>query len=244
MPFDIGHEWVNATNRMLYVTHRHLIIGNVLRKARAGELGQGWRNNLESHRNLEPGESFRDEEILVLRELKDMDVQPWEPNAAGGAWREALDAWYSDTLAIETYYETERFPELPRPPADDDSVPFDWLSWYAQEQGLRAEADAQLAQTQLGRRDAHGASYRAGLMAGGVETDWLGWLQQRIALWDHRQDYPADISPTMVLDYFGSLTACRRVYKEPSDISISIDGFREWQEQLPDYWTAKPRRPN
>ncbi len=165
-----------------------------------------------------------------------MAVQPWEPNAAKGVWRDALDARYSDTLSLETYYETERFPGSPRPPADDDSVPFDWLAWYASGQNQQAEANARMAQMQLGRRDAHGAIYRAGLVAGGVEIDWLDWFQHRIETWDRRQDWPAEISPTMVLDYFACITACRRVYKEPSDITISINGLKEWLEQLPAYW--------
>ncbi len=55
MPFDMGREWMNATNRMLYVTQRHQIIGNVLRKARAGELEPAWRNDLRVSRHLEPG---------------------------------------------------------------------------------------------------------------------------------------------------------------------------------------------
>jgi len=39
-------------------------------------------------------------------------------------------------------------------------------------------------------RDELGASYRAGLRAGGDDVDWVGWYRDHIGRWPGRQDAP------------------------------------------------------
>ena len=61
-------------------------------------------------------------------------------------------------------------------------------------------------------RDIIGASYRAGLCAGGNPVDWRGWLRDRVASWP---DNPART----------------KVLAELQDPHV----HKDW-EMLPDYW--------
>lgn len=55
--------------------------------------------------------------------------RPWEPHAANGDWRAALDAWYEDRLALETSYETAARQQLVKlDPGQRDS------GWWHQQQ--------------------------------------------------------------------------------------------------------------
>jgi hypothetical protein len=165
--------WREKAARSMYVTSRHMLLGEVLRRARAGTLDQDWREHLTTY-FPRLARAAGHHVALVERELIEPSPQPWEPYVAGGHWREALDAWYSDTLALETYYEAEHFAGPPRPPSDSESG-VDWLAWYASGQQQQIAAADHSRQNQQRNRDRFGASYRAGLAAGGIDiTGWAG----------------------------------------------------------------------
>lgn len=264
-------ELRRKASRMAYVRSRCVVLGGILRKARAGILEPDWRDRLPQNPLI--GDRGDPVGVLLARELTELPVQPWEPYAAHGDWREALDAWYSDTLAVETEYEADRFapyprppespplppiPELPPPPPENASpfekacaaaaaatlaqvarniahAPPDPLTQYAAGQAQQRALDEQERRSQQRKRDGHGASYRAALAAGGDDCDWFGWYQQRIAQWDTESDWPEELSPDMVLDYTTTFFTNRRVYKKPS-AALPVDGFKQYLEQLPEYW--------
>lgn len=173
---DIGRSAMSY-----HSTRTRLWIG-VLAEARAGTLAADWRSTLAVKHDTgirdeilgsaaaliaPPPSSDADSDTLVLHELTTMPIRPWEPYAAHGNWRAALDAWYADTLAIDEYR---------RQPVDP------LLSDH-------------LGIADLGSRIVPGldamfqtlweASYRAGLAAGGETTggpddDWQAWLDNRM----------------------------------------------------------------
>ena len=75
------------------ITHHHLnTMRAVLDKARAGDLTTDWRDNLTTPTPPMPADA--DSAAQALDELRALAPAPWEPNAARGDWRAALDAWY------------------------------------------------------------------------------------------------------------------------------------------------------
>jgi hypothetical protein len=151
---------------------------HILAKARAGTLAVDWRTTLyvaepdNSVRHqilgaaaaaIRPASEDADNEALVLHELVTMPSRPWEPYAAAGDWRTAINAWYADTLAIDEYR---------RQPVDP------LLTEHLGTTNLRApgsDVEAMLRALQE-------ASYRAGLAAGGDESfaDWQVWLEAQL----------------------------------------------------------------
>jgi len=92
----------------------------------------------------------------------------WEPYAAQGDWRRALDEWYADSIAGLDHADNIVGAE-PRP-----------------EGGERRHLTAQ-------RRDLIEAKYRAGIQAGGgSDTGWHDWFVDRVEAWR-----PTDLRKTM-----------------------------------------------
>lgn len=88
----------------------------------------------------------------------------WEPYAAAGDWRRALDAWYCNSTNVL------------------ESVAARW-ELGADVNGIRDDpaVDPQPLRDQLE------ASYRAGLAAGtGADNGWLDWFADRIERWHDR----------------------------------------------------------
>lgn len=208
--------WGEKVSRGIYVTMRHMMIGGILSRARLGTLDPNWRTHLLTYFPAARSDATKAGATLVQLEATELPVQPWEPYAARGDWREALDAWYSATLALETECEAAHA-ERPRPPADD-SGGVDWLSGAAAGQQQQSDADRYMRESQQRIRDGLGASYRAGLAAGGVEIDWVTWYRERVATWDDlgREELRADY---------------RRHQADEQ-------GWRDYLQQLPDYWTT------
>ncbi|WP_292981251.1 hypothetical protein [Mycobacterium sp.] len=172
--------------RLIYASFRHSLVGDILRRARDGALDRDWRERFTTYHPVLL-KANADTVALIHHEMAELPEQPWEPYAAAGDWREALDAWYSDTLALETSYEHAILAGRPRPPAEPESG-HDWLASYAAGQPKQAADDSRTRQNLLRNRDGFGASYRAGLAAGGVDVDWEGWYWQRVKLWDDLGD--------------------------------------------------------
>jgi hypothetical protein len=194
-----------------YARSRYPAVGRVLWWARNGELERDWRTSQLPQYLEKCGMGDSDEGILVLHDLAEIPVQPWEPYAATGDWRAALDAWYRHAVENEQYSITHRpqrparSPELiawsPDPAAAAEEERRDTVT---AEQ--RAAADAQLSQQSI---DMLGASYFAGRTAGGDHFDWRGWLHRRSKTWTGRE--PLNMTPTSYA----------------------------WYERLPNYWTQK-----
>jgi len=228
-PADAAYieAWREKATRGIYVTTRHMMIGGILERARLGTLDPSWRTHLLTYFPAARSDATKASATLVQLEATDLPVQPWEPYAAGGDWREALDAWYSATLALEAEYEAEKA-ERPRPPADD-SGGVDWLASAASGQQQQSEADRYMREIQRRERDCLGASYRAGLAAGGVEIDWVSWYRQRVTEWVDcgvgcDDDTRARFTESMRIDY-------RRHQSDQP-------GWSAYLQQLPGYWTA------
>jgi hypothetical protein len=153
--------------------------------------------------------------------------QPWEPYAAGGDWRAALEAWYRDRLAVHDrqhrhHQERSAAPRPFRPPTDTE---FTALMACRQ-----ADTAALLVIGDERKRDRIEASYRPGLAAGGDDRDWIGWYRQRIIdTWDQRDD---EIHAHCLL-------FCSREYKllTPGGLGIPMLEVTT-TKALPDYWRA------
>lgn len=115
---EVGERDVAASRRVLWENQerqrlnsrrwaRYDQASGVLRAARSGDLKPDWRTDLASGRP-DIAASMRDVYAAVATEFADLPPQPWEPWAASGDWRAALDAWHHDSLAVlDTYYQGE-----------------------------------------------------------------------------------------------------------------------------------------
>lgn len=199
--------------------------GIVLMKARAGVLETDWRTTLSPEAHYAagfprpPDPALLDADALALYEVATAPPSAWEPNAAGGNWRRALTAWRDAAQDLQRHqFRTKR-----------------WLSdmtHSAVDQPRAARLDAVLEARAL---DAIGASYRAGLAAGGDAEDWRGWYRTRIEeSWSSAHDS----------DY--------KLYHSVARVLAQIDGAQPFvtggdlmtiQEHLPEYW-QDPQRAN
>lgn len=162
---------------MSYRSLRTRLWIRILAEARAGTLAVDWRTSLHV---IEPDNSVRrqilgvsaailpasdegDNEALVLHELVTMPPRPWEPYAAAGDWRTAINAWYADTLAIDEYRHQPVDPLL--------------AEHLGTTIGVRIPPGAEAMLRVL-----QDASYRAGLVAGGDESfnDWQKRLEDQM----------------------------------------------------------------
>lgn len=212
---------------------RYRLWSHVLTAARAGTLAPNWRDTLTVEAVLYSDEGGRrppaaaastghcDAEDLALYEVATSPVADWEPHAARGDWRRALDAWYRASL--------ERFD------AYEDAQDRNWAE-------LRDGISPQLLRTPiLGaalrkpspldpfmstfHRDNLGALYRAGLAAGGETNDWIGWYRSRVAQWDTTGDQQNNAGLKQAV--LASLTDPQSIIEQCNEM-----------EKLPDYWTT------
>lgn len=185
-----------------HVEDRHRCASGVLRSARQGTLEAGWRDQLlmDARRRCHPDcpalQGHDDIGILIAMEIADWPQRPWEPGVAGGDWRAALDAWYEDELELQDTYEGFARQQLVTPEATE-------TAWWRREQHCREWI---------------GASYRAGLAAGGEPVDWVAWYQRRIEL---REETDPD-----------RIRGRRRAVAWVSEL-----GPIPWLAYLPEYWT-------
>lgn len=239
-------EW---SARERYTGIRNGLWADVLRWARSGELPADWRAHLPGYHTAIAGEHVRDDiDGLALHEFTTLPTQPWEPFAAGGDWRAALDAWYRDSLALHdrTHQQTEeltaskpqpfRLPTRPMPDAYDPHIAYDDVEDL---DALRALRDADLAAAKAINhdrgRDRLEAWYRAGLAAGGTGDDWIGWYRDRINTWDRRHD---DIYGAAVINSGRELAKLDNGDDATLEPTPAAAGgwVRIPMEALPDYW--------
>jgi hypothetical protein len=134
-------------------------------------LGAEWRNHLKTYLDAEARWRRQSDDVdaLVIHELSTLPPQPWEPHAAGGDWRPALNAWDRDSLTqldwhyrhVQSHWDSPKSPMLPQ-----------WVDHAAQEACWAAD-EARCAELKYARqRDELEAWYRAGLAAGGDDEGW------------------------------------------------------------------------
>lgn len=184
-PLGASARWREALDRRhrgyTHATARYLLRSGILHNARHGQLPREWRihlpNSAAPSKNS-PGLDTWDGIDIAVDELSAMPAQLWEPYAAAGNWRRALDAWYAAALNLEAERETERWrwqatePDLP----DTDGQPVP-LALDVVERDR--QANDRWWNTQQDTRDILTASYLAGLAGGGDHINWVDWYIHR-----------------------------------------------------------------
>lgn len=163
-----------------YVGVRFTRFFKVLWSCRLGDLQHDWRDRLQI-------EASGVEDALVCHELATMPMRAWEPFAAGGNWRTAIDDWYSDLLALDAYRAAhERKPGTPIVPDEPPGARELTRALQASPDIRRGSASRDSAWAW--HRAIWGVLYRVGLAAGGVDTDWRTWLESQASTLADKDD--------------------------------------------------------
>jgi hypothetical protein len=131
--------------------------------AREGCLDVDWRTAVvEAAAEPIEGIAGKHQELRerAARDVADLPEADWEPDMKVG-WRSSLDAWFAATKACL---------------ADIEDL----------EKRSRSEAGlsvAGLADRHAMDLDVHTASYRAGMTAAGLVSNWYEWLLERVREW-------------------------------------------------------------
>lgn len=198
---------------------RRDLLRGLLDDARAGELSPGWRDDhwmIQSQlKSVAEAASAEEADVraLVVHEMVTMPVQVWEPHAAGGDWRLALDAWYHDRRRLSDWYACfvyEVYEEMRARWASAPPPPGSVLDLC-----LGADQAAPIQQSRELENGALEASYEAGLAAGDdpVGAGWRDRYRARLLA------VPSGQSSRLV-------TASLRL----------LDSCPECWEKLPSYW--------
>ena len=207
---------------MHYRSRRASFMLDVLDLARRGKLEPNWRDTIASSQRHQSPHMYSDGEELALHEMRNLDPVPWEPGAGVG-WRAALEAWY--VAICDAYDQTDRLH------ADGSAQTCESLSHSQNMRKLLGAGDAageqrvaaliqRIQESERGRilgmrlqRAYLEAWYRAGLAAGGDESDWIGWFRTQIEEADDPQMRQAWLT------------------------RLDDPTTRPEMESLPDYWT-------
>ena len=131
--------------------------------ARLGALDVDWRSAvLEAVAEPIDGISERHQHLRIRAadEVANLPNADWEPDMKAG-WRTALEAWYAATRqCLDEMEEAQRRIYI--------------------EAGFTLDS---LAAGFAMDRDLETASYRAGLTAAGLVSNWFEWLQERVRAW-------------------------------------------------------------
>ena len=133
--------------------------------ARQGVLDVDWRTAvLESVGEPMEGISERHQELRLqaAEEVANLPNADWEPDMKVG-WREALEAWF-----VATKQCLDEMEDAQRRIHVEVGLPLG---------NLRADFAMD--------RDLDTASYRAGLTAAGLVSNWFEWLGERVRSWPH-----------------------------------------------------------
>jgi hypothetical protein len=196
---------LDAAARRHYGTTQSWLVRGVLDRARRGTLTTSWREDLKPPTyNASAHQIYADADFLAVEEIRQTTTAPWEPNADWD-WRTALDAWYlayrsvlvdqavtlrraldqslqTRNKTLATLHLRVRGAASIVPLGEDVSggplIAFDHNLDLARRGG---------DESYIAERDSLGASYLAGLKAGGETCDWVGWLEKRIAAWTNLQ---------------------------------------------------------
>lgn len=200
-----SYESQQRLGSVYYRSRRIELMQTILEHARTGTLVTDWRDRLTEPSYVAatagvPGyQLYSDADTLLLNELRNMPIAAWEPHTGAG-WRAALQAWHhaaEQTIDDYTAMRTSVQEAMARPEVQ-----------AATREHIRHSLDFIATR----ERDMYGASYRAGLAAGGQANDWRLWLRQRVHAWP---DLPVK-------------TAMLQDLQSPS--------YRSDLESLPHYW--------
>lgn len=138
-------------------------LGAQLAAARLGVLDIDWRTTLIES-TAEPLDGIADHQHQLLRRAADqvanLPNQDWEPDMQVG-WRDSLEAWFAATKqCIDT--------------TCDVQVRF---------RRAAAQSTRDVHAAAAMDHDLTTASYRAGLSAAGLVSDWHRWLTDRVHSW-------------------------------------------------------------
>ncbi|MFN8073565.1 MAG: hypothetical protein U0R66_17410 [Mycobacterium sp.] len=152
-------------DELYYRLTRASLLRVQLLSARMGVLDVDWRTSLLDA-VAEPLEDIGERhQQLLLQAAEDVANLPnadWEPDMKAG-WREALEAWFAATKrCLDEMEDAQR----------------------------RIHAEAGLPVNDLAAgfamdRDLETASYRAGLTAAGLVSNWFEWLGEKVQAWPH-----------------------------------------------------------
>ena len=146
---------------------------------------------------------YTDADRLAVDEVRELPPAAWEPNSEA-SWRDAVSAWYAAARGVihEEYVMTAEI-RLAGRSAREQSLATAFRLPHSPEREHLIQTihdtemtydntDRALLATNICERDNLGASYRAGLAAGGEAIDWVAWYLERIAAWpDPRMAAPA-----------------------------------------------------
>jgi hypothetical protein len=224
----------NDAAREHYDRTRNHILLETLGKARQGTLATSWRDDLRPPEYGMPADRiYTDADLLVIEEIRHMDLAAWEPSEAA-SWRHALDAWYLAYRAvlIENRVSTDRnfgrilqtrtqtlttmyLGSLRNSPALTTTLADEIRGTLSSLDRNMDRSRRQFDDGYIVQLDRLGASYLAGLAAGGGGNDWVQWFQERIAAWNNSQ----------------AAEATRAQLEQPE--------FRAEMERLPPYWVGE-----
>jgi hypothetical protein len=224
----------NDAAREHYDRTRNQILLETLEKARQGTLAESWRADLQPPEYGMPADRiYTDADMLAIEEIRHMDVAAWEPGQVAG-WRHALDAWYlayrgvlieytvstdrnfGRILQTRTQTLTTKYLGILRSsPALTSTLADEVRGTLSDLDGNMDRSRRQFDDSYIVQRDRLGASYLAGLAAGGDDNDWVQWLQARITAWNNSQ----------------AAEATRAQLEKPE--------FRTEMQRLPTYWAGE-----
>lgn len=189
---DLSH----ALDRIEALTYR-LTYAGILRTqlwaARYGALDVDWRTAV-LELAAEPLDDISDHHHQQMwrraaEDVANLPNQDWEPDMKVG-WRQSLEAWYTATKQC-----TDDTEEAQRCIHQDAGLSLATVE-------LTASMD----------RDLDTASYRAGLTAAGLVSNWQDWLLERVRSWPHGPRREAQLA------------------------AMAEPGYIRQQQQLPRYW--------
>jgi hypothetical protein len=192
---DPAAQIARATERidgLFYRLTKAALLRTQLLCARHGGLDADWRTAvLEAAAEPVPDIDDRHQQLRIqaAEEIANLPNADWEPDMRVG-WRDSLEAWYAATKqCLDDIDDAQRL--------------------LHREAGLSTEAaEANSAMD----RDLVTASYRAGLTAAGLVSDWYDWLHGRVLGWPH--------GPR----------------RETQLAAMAQEDYRRTLQQLPRYW--------
>jgi len=193
---------LNEAARRHYGSSRSQILRQILDSARQGTLTTSWRDTLQPPTYSLPAHLiYTDSDLLAVEEIREMAPAAWEPGHVA-SWREALDAWYLAYRAVLIDQAVSTQQNLVRSLQTRTTILTTKYQGIARRTTTLAEDlrttlsdfdhNSDLARRQfddfyIAQRDRLGASYLAGLAAGGDDASWVEWFEARVAKWNNAQ---------------------------------------------------------
>ena len=222
MAFDYaardGGHFSRAAERH-YRVLRTQALRQILALARNGALKPDWRDTLDTpQRSATAHRIYTDGDLLAIEDLRQMDYAAWEPGHAS-SWR---DATLHEDRALALQLQVTSTQDRDKTLASALRLRSQGVNAVDELLRLETAIDSTDVASDSAQRTSHdlyvvardelGASYRAGLRAGGDDVDWLTWYR------DHINRWPAGTMKDIV-------TA-----------RLDSPDYQQHMQTLPDYW--------